>query len=69
MVGDGQPNEMDALLAAVLRGEAPHWPAGGDPALVVERILYHGIAGLITEQARDLVGWPSAESSRRATNE
>ena len=60
MAGDGQPNEMDALLAAVLRGEAPAWPAGGEAALAVERILYHGIAGLITERARDLSGWPSA---------
>ena len=60
MAGDGQLNEMDALLAAVLRGEAPAWPAGGDAALAVERILYHGIAGLITERARDLSGWPSA---------
>ena len=59
MAGDGQPNEMDALLAAVLRGEAPAWPAGGEAALAVERILYHGIAGLITAQAHELASWPS----------
>ena len=60
MAGNGLQNEMDGLLAAVLRGEAPQWPAGGEAALAVERILYHGIAGLVTERSRDLSGWPSA---------
>lgn len=59
MAGDQQSIEMDALLAAALRGDMPAWPGGGDCALGVERILYHGIAGLIAERAGDLAGWPS----------
>ena len=59
MAGDGPQNKIDALLAAVLRRETPAWPTDGEPALAVERILYHGIAGLIIERARDLPAWPS----------
>lgn len=59
MAGKTARSDIDRLLAAVLRGDAPGWPAGGDVALAVERILYHGIAGLITERARDLKSWPS----------
>ena len=59
MAGNGQQTEVDALLAAALRGEAPAWPADGEAAVAVEQILYHGIAGLITAQAHELASWPS----------
>jgi hypothetical protein len=55
---------IDQLLAAALRGEAAGWPSdwGGDDqaALIIERIAYHGVAGLIAGQAGTLVDWPSA---------
>ena len=60
MAGEEQQIAVDKLLAAVLRGDAPALPTDADPAVVVERILYHGIAGLIAEQARGLGDWPSA---------
>ena len=60
MAGDAPQTEVDALLAAVMRGAAVEWPARLDPALGVERILYHGIAGLIVEQARAVANWPAA---------
>ena len=60
MAGDAPQTEIDALLAAVMRGEAVEWPASVDPALGVERILYHGIAGLIVEQALAVANWPAA---------
>ena len=60
MAGDSPHTEIDALLAAVMRGEAVEWPARLDPALGVERILYHGIAGLIVEQGRAVANWPAA---------
>lgn len=60
MAGDTPQTEIDALLAAAMRGAAVEWPARLDPALGVERILYHGIAGLIVEQARAAANWPAA---------
>lgn len=54
----------DMLLAAALRGEDAGWPSnwsGSDEAaLMVERIAYHGIAGLIAGQAGSLADWPRA---------
>lgn len=53
---------IDELLAAALRGEIAAWP--GDWAseecqsAVVERALYHGLAGLLVERGDRLVGWP-----------
>ena len=51
---------IDGLLAAALRGEAAAWPDGWPAALAVERIAYHGIAGLIAAEARALGDWPAA---------
>lgn len=50
---------IDELLAGALRGEASAWPDNQSAALGVERILYHGVSGLIVARARDLGGWPS----------
>ncbi len=51
--------QIDNLLAAVLRGDAGCWPEPGpSPAAMVERILYHGVAGLVADRARDLADWP-----------
>ena len=60
MAGDTPHTEIDGLLATVMRGAVVEWPARLDPALGVERILYHGIAGLIVEQARAAAHWPAA---------
>jgi hypothetical protein len=59
-----QPAEIDAFLAAALRGESAGWPAdwdseGGADA-VVERIAYHGIATLLNERSAMLENWPTA---------
>lgn len=54
-----EEGQIDELLAAVLRGEAVRWPdADFAPDAVVERIVYHGIAGLVADRARDLADWP-----------
>ena len=50
---------IDNLLAAALRGEAPAWLDGAESGQAVDRILYHGIAGLIAERATLLADWPS----------
>ncbi len=49
---------IDELLASALRGDSPVWPAGQrlDERLAVDRIAYHGIAGLLNEAKLD--GWP-----------
>ena len=60
MAGDAPQTEIDALLAAAMRGEAGDWSARLDPALGIQRILYHGIAGLIVEQACAAANWPAA---------
>ena len=59
MAAQGQLFVLHELLAAALRGEAPAWPHEADPEHAVERILYHGIAGLIAENAADLTDWPA----------
>ena len=50
---------IDELLAAALRGETSAWPEAWPPALGIERVLYHGIAGLIAERGREVADWPS----------
>jgi len=47
----------DDLIAAALRGESPEWPPKSDPATVVERAVYHGVASLILAKAPQ---WPGA---------
>lgn len=55
---------IDQLLAAALRGEDAGWPSdwsGSDQsARTTERITYHGIAGLLSDQAGRLDNWPAA---------
>ena len=55
-----QETSVDELLAAALRGEVPAWQKDDPAALGLERILYHGLAGLIAESARELADWPCA---------
>lgn len=60
MIDDTHP--IDRMLAAALRGEDAGWPpdwSGSHAALMVERIAYHGIAGLLAGQAATLAGWPA----------
>ena len=53
---------IDRFLAATLRRERIAWPAcltsGGCGAAVLQRIGYHGIAGLLNDRAGDLRDWP-----------
>lgn len=62
MTDDSVP--IDRLLATALRGEDAAWPpqwSGGDQAAqMIERIAYHGVAGLIAGQAGKLADWPPA---------
>lgn len=55
---------IDQLLAAAVRGEdagwPPDWSSGHQARLTVERIAYHGIAGLIAGRAGTLTDWPPA---------
>jgi hypothetical protein len=57
---------IDRLLAATLRGDAAVDPHGvlhrTDQALVVERIDYHGVAGLLEERKIALASWPKPVS-------
>src|SRR4051812_35000956 len=56
----GDETAIDGLLAAALRGDAEPWPRNQPVETGIERVLYHGIAGLIAARARDLAGWPAA---------
>ena len=53
---------MDAIFAAPLRGEAASWPvewrAEGLRDEIQRRLVYHGIAGLLTERRDLLDDWP-----------
>jgi hypothetical protein len=54
----------DALIAQALRGVAP-WPAAWAgfaqaQSPVIERALYHGVAGLLDARPEALAGWPDA---------
>lgn len=57
------PGRSDALLAAALRCAAP-WPADLDEAEVLERALYHGIAGILTDHAGRIRDWPAGLRDR-----
>jgi hypothetical protein len=48
---------VDLALAAAHRGELTHWPSGDDglSALLLERIHYHGLAGMLV----GVEGWPA----------
>lgn len=53
--------EIDRFLTASIGGEAPwpkDWNGSADRAALVERALYHGIAGLLIENEARLAGWP-----------
>lgn len=60
--------QIDHLLAAGLSGQAVAWPGQLSPAasvgLIIRRILYHGIAGLLADRAAELPGWPTAVLQR-----
>jgi len=60
----GDERKIDQMLASALRGEAAAWPSDwSDSQLaprVVERIAYHGIAGLIADLAPQLSDWPAS---------
>ena len=49
---------IDRLLAACLRGETAEWPVEIAAAAGVERILYHGIAGLLAGRTDQIADWP-----------
>lgn len=54
--------QIDSILAAALRNQSAAWPPDWTDDAVVEealaRIAYHGVAGLLTESADLLSGWP-----------
>lgn len=50
---------IDALLAALLRGEAAAWPAAADSEVVLRRVRYHGVAALLHERLRGGTDWPA----------
>ena len=55
--------EVDTVLATALRSERAEWPAGWSSnasAAVLERIAYHGVAGLLSAKADPLSRWPDA---------
>lgn len=53
---------VDTLLATTLAGGSASWPevwqGQATSSQLIERVLYHGIAGLLFEQAKRLDGWP-----------
>ncbi|WP_338243098.1 nucleotidyltransferase family protein [Aurantiacibacter hainanensis] len=55
---------IDGFLASHLRGEAPPWPPAWTDREFEEqfarRVFFHGIAGLLVDQAGALAGWPSS---------
>lgn len=57
-----QVPQIDCFLAAALGREPMPWPAiwehGEHGTAVVERIGYHGIAGLLNDRSKGLAGWP-----------
>lgn len=56
------PANMDTLLATTLAAGSATWPEEWQGQAIsdqlIERVLYHGIAGLLFEQAKRLHGWP-----------
>ena len=60
---DSLTEGFDCHLAAVLRGEVGEWPFGGrdeHSAALWDRVLFHGIAGLLAERIGSLADWPEA---------
>jgi len=59
-----RPAEIDASLAAALRGQPADWPTDwnseGVADAVAERIAYHGIATLLNDRSAVLETWPTA---------
>ncbi len=55
-------DRIDDLLRAAMRGSDAAWTDGlvGIEQRMIERIAYHGLAGLLNEQARMLPDWPAA---------
>jgi len=55
---------IDSLLAHALAGEVTPWPAAWqdptDQQLLLQRVIYHGIAGLLFEQSAQLLNWPQS---------
>jgi hypothetical protein len=55
--------QIDDVLASALRGDTVAWPnrwaASESVAPVLERIRYHGVAGLLADADAGLAGWPS----------
>lgn len=64
MMGMNQELAIDRLLTACLRGETVEWPNDFAVAAGIERILYHGVAGLLTEQSDSMARWPSDLAAR-----
>lgn len=62
-----EPIAIDALLAAALRGDpdraASHPLATLHAPAVIERIRYHGVAGLLHGNRAGTEGWPEAISA------
>lgn len=56
----GVENNIDDLLSAALHGDAADWPAGwvDREQAVIDRIAYHGVAGILNEKCRQLSDWP-----------
>jgi hypothetical protein len=53
--------DIDNLLASTLAGETTTWPTQPiNNRLLLERIAYHGIAGLLFQRAAQLSGWPQS---------
>lgn len=56
----GVENEIDEMLSRAMRGQVAVWPPAwvDHDQAVIDRIAYHGIAGLLNEQLRELREWP-----------
>ena len=61
-------NAIDTLLAASLRGEPASDLGRADADAMLERITYHGIAGLLRDAPGAMAGWPQ-EISQRVSKE
>jgi hypothetical protein len=53
------PEPIDALICAVLRGEAAPWPTGVADKAFLDRAALHGVAPLLNERVPQLPGWPA----------
>jgi len=68
----GKDDQVDRMLADALRGRSVAWPDGWTTSeteeLVLRRIDYHGVVGLIAGRFGLLAGWPS-QISRQIRNQ